>query len=168
MRQFLLILTLVLTFMSAKAQEKGEGSGTRFYAETSEKEVLLGNSLNVTFRLENGQGGTFIPPNWSESGFDVFGSNQSTSMSFVNGRSSTSAIYNFTVAPRDTGTLTIPQAEIRNGKSAIQTEPLTIRVLPNPDGTVASPRTLRTDPPAYPAMPDKPVPLKKKIKTTRI
>jgi hypothetical protein len=168
MRYVLLILTLVLTFRSAKAQGKGDGSETRFYAETSGKEVLLGNSLNVTFRLENGQGGSFVPPQWESSGFDVMGSNQSTSMSFVNGKSSTSATYNYTVMPRDTGTLTIPSATVRNGKSELHTEPLTVRVLPNPDGTVQTPQRLRLEQAPYPQPPDKPVPAKKKIKSTRI
>jgi hypothetical protein len=78
----------------------------------------------------------------------------------VNGVTNASVTYQYTVAPRDTGTLIIPKASIREGDRDRFTEPISIKVLPNPDGSVDTP-----DP--APAMPPRQEP-KKKIKTTRI
>ena len=136
MRTVLLIFSLaVLKVLSASAQDE-----TRFIVETNRTTLAVGEPLTVTFRLENGQNSSRIAPiDWESAGFMVLGSSQSSSISIVNGQASTTAAYQFNVTPVEEGTQIIPSATIRNGEKELHTEPLSVQVLPNPDGT--SPRT---------------------------
>ena len=150
MRTVLSIFSLVvLNFLSASAQNE-----TRFYAETSlpavnQKEgipeVAVSVSFKVSFMLENGQNnGRFTPPDWEAAGFMVLGSSQSSNISIMNGQTSTSASYHFTLTPVQEGILTIPSVSIKNGDAALKTEPISIQALPgaegvNPNGSKSSP-----------------------------
>lgn len=132
MRTVLSIFSLVvLNVLSATAQDE-----TRFFAEAKRTELALGEPLTVTFHLENGQNNSRIAPiDWESAGFRVLGTSQSSSISIANGRTSTTAAYQFTVTPLEEGTQIIPSATIRSGDQELRTDPISIQVLPNPDGT---------------------------------
>ncbi|MEI6407938.1 MAG: BatD family protein [Bacteroidota bacterium] len=166
MRVFLLFFMLVFSTLTVQGQENGRNADLKFYAEASDTEVLAGEQLTVTFHLENGQGGRFTPPDWDAAGFTVLGSNQSSSISIINGETTSSLTYNYVVIPREPGKLEIPSAAILIGKKEYHTETLPIKVSPNPDGTVQKPRA--ANPRNSRAVPQKEEKLKKPIKTTRI
>ncbi len=118
-------------------------SEPRFYADLPDLtwqagatvEVAVGEPIKVSFILENGKNnGRFTPPDWEAAGFMLLGSSQSSSISIINGETSASASYNYTVTAIQEGTLTIPAVSIKNGDGELHTEPITIKALPNADG----------------------------------
>lgn len=144
MRTVLLIYSLaVLNVFSATAQDE-----TRFFAEANRAELAVGEPLSVTFQLENGQNSSRIAPvDWESAGFMVLGSSQSSSISIIDGQTSTTAAYQFNVTPFEAGTRIIPSATIRSGEQELHTDPISIQVLPSPDGT--SPRSKPLKKPEY-------------------
>lgn len=166
MRAFLLFFMLVFSILTVQGQENGRDADLKFYVDASDTEVLVGNQLTVTFHLENGQGGRFTPPEWEAAGFTVLGSNQASSISIINGETTSSMTYNYAILPQESGKLEIPSATIVVGKKEYHTDPLSITVSPNPDGNVQKPRP--SNPRNTPVVPQKEDKLKKQIKTTRI
>ena len=83
------------------------------------------------FRLEykfNGSGDEFSPPKFD--GFRILsGPNQSTSMQFVNGRSSYSISYSYVLMALKEGNYTIPAATIKSGADIIRSNELNINVI---------------------------------------
>lgn len=132
MRNVLFIFSLVvLNVLSATAQDE-----TRFYCKASATEVAVGESIQVSFVLENGKGnGRISPIDWETAGFLVLGTSQSSNISINNGHTSASASYHYTITPMAEGTWSIPAATIRNGEEELHTEPIVIQAVPNPDGT---------------------------------
>ncbi len=107
----------------------------RFYVEISAVEVVVGKPVQVSFILENGKNnGRFNPPDWEAAGFMLLGSSQSSNISIMNGVTTASASYNFTVTPIAEGALTIPSVRIKNGDGELSTEPIAIQALPSADG----------------------------------
>ena len=116
----------------------------RFYVETGlpaatrqegAVEVVVGQAVQVSFILENGKNnGRFNPPDWEAAGFMLLGSSQSSNVSIMNGVTTASASYNFTVTPIAEGALTIPSVRIKNGDGELSTEPIAIQALPSADG----------------------------------
>ncbi len=167
---------LIFTALALAAQVSLAGQNTvKFSAEASKTEVLQGNYIQVTFTLENGQGGKFSPPDWNAAGFIVRGGpNQSSSFSMINGETKSSLTYTYFVEPKNEGEAVVPEAKMVVGSETYLTKPLTIKVLPNPDGVQVAPEqpTERYDFWGRP-VPDEPTPTppvtpKKKRPTTRI
>jgi hypothetical protein len=133
----------------------------RFYAEVDHSEIALGQTVRVSFILENGKGNSRItPPDWSSAGLTVVGSSQSSSMSIMNGETRSTASYNYTVAPADTGIVTIPAASVKSGSTELRTEPIVIKVRPGADGlSPVQPQRSPYQPSSEP---------KKKIKTIKM
>lgn len=131
MRNSLFILSfLLLNALSAAAQDE-----TRFYVKADPSEAAVGEQIEVSFILENGKNtGRFMPPDWEAAGFIVLGSNQSSSISIVNGQSSASASYNYTITPAEAGNLTIPSVSIKTAEGELHTEAITIKAIAGADG----------------------------------
>jgi hypothetical protein len=53
----------------------------------------------------------------------------------MNGQTSASASYYYTLTPMEEGVLTIPSVSIKNGETELHTEPITIQALPSADGS---------------------------------
>ncbi|MBC7777420.1 MAG: BatD family protein [Phycisphaerae bacterium] len=157
MRNVFFIFSLVIWV----AQGVTAQNEPRFYAEASATEVAVGEPIEVSFILENGKNnGRFTPPDWEAAGFILLGSSQSSSISIMNGETSASASYNYTVTPTQEGTLTIPAVSIKNGDGELHTEPISIKALPNADGvSPALPKRSPAQPQSEP---------KKKFKTIRM
>ncbi|MEL6389032.1 MAG: BatD family protein [Bacteroidota bacterium] len=94
--------------------------------------LFYGNVLKVKFELVNAPG-DFQPPSFDQ--FEIVGGpNTSTQFSMINGEVTQSASYEYLLLPLEEGNLTIASATVSNGVEPLQTEPLSIVVLPNPDG----------------------------------
>lgn len=169
----LIFLVLVAVLGSVNAQEN-----LKFSVELSSDSVLLGNYLEVTFTLENAQGANFIAPEFDA--FDVVGGpNTSSNFSMVNGVVNQSIAYSYFLKPRAIGNFYIQAASIEVDGKMIETLPLEVMALPNPDGIIQQPqrsnrREFRFDnfdfgPDSKQAIPqEKPKPKKKKRKTVKI
>ena len=163
MKKWLLLFCCLSISFYTIAQE------ATFSVNVSSDSVLLGNYLRVTFLLKNANAQQFDPPTFED--FDVVsGPNTSSSMSVVNGVVSQSVSYSYYVQPRDIGNYYITAASVLVGDKTLETAPVEILVLPNPDGIIQRPQgehAPRTDffgnfPPPRPVTP--PVPPKKKRK----
>ena len=87
----LLTFTLLLTtYYSSIAQ--------RFTATAQGKEIPLNYTFDITYTVENGDLQKFNPPKFD--GFDVYGPSTSQNYSIVNGRTSRSVSYTYTLQPK--------------------------------------------------------------------
>ena len=132
MRIFLSILFLLTAVSSIVAQE------VKFSVAVSSDTLLVGNYLELKYTIENAQPNGFEPPSFANMEI-VGGPNTSTSISIVNGEMTQSASYSYYLKPPDIGAYTIPPAFLKNGDSGIETPPIEIYVLPNPDGVIKPP-----------------------------
>lgn len=104
-----------------------------FSASSNARQVVLGNSFEITFTLKNGQASGFNPPNFK--GFRVLsGPNQSTSMTIINGRRSQEVGYSYRLQPEKIGKFTIPPATIAINKKTIKSNPVTVEVVKGKKG----------------------------------
>jgi hypothetical protein len=128
MKTVLIICSYILIYSSLQAQD------VVFKQEISQDTILLGNVLEIRYTIENTQGDFQAPD------FDgmtvVSGPNVSSQFSMINGKVSQSSSYTYFLMPQDVGTYQIHQANLENGENTWSTEPMTIIVLPNPDGII--------------------------------
>lgn len=148
----------------------GQKKEAGFTCNVSQKDVLLGNYVEVEYTLEGAQDGKLAPPDWA--GFDIVsGPNQSSSFQMVNGKTTSSISYTWYVEPRDTGTFVIPTASILVDGRELVTEPVEIHVFPNPDRIIEKPEKRRPSGLDFfgrETLPEPSVEPKKKRKTYRI
>jgi len=136
-KQLLLLICSLACSAVLMAQEE-----PRFTIELSTDSILMGNYFQVTFTLENAKGDDFAPPTFD--GFNIVsGPNTSSSMSIVNGQVSQKVSYTYYLEPRDIGNYFIEPASISTDDSILETQPLEVLVVPNPDGIRQSPQRER-------------------------
>lgn len=136
-RTILGLLFMIGITASLQAQE-----GARFTVEVSTDSILFGNYFKVTFSLENAKGGEFSAPDFSE--FHVVsGPNQASSMSIVNGEVTQSISYAYYLEPKDIGNFYIEPASVAVGNEIMETQPIEIMVVPNPEGIKQNPNGRR-------------------------
>lgn len=127
-QHFLLAVLLsmsVLTFAQAPA---------KFTVRVSTDSVLMGNNFQASFTLENADGANFKAPELAAY-FDVIsGPNTSSSTTMMNGQMSKSITYTYYLQPRETGVFYIEPASIETPDNYLETAPMEIMVVPNPDG----------------------------------
>lgn len=111
----------------------------KFTVEISTDSILLGNYFQVKFTLENASGEHFQAPVFE--GFQIVsGPNTSSSISIVNGEVSQMASYTFYLQPNDIGNYYIQPASIQVEENVLETIPLQVIVVPNPDGVIQTPQ----------------------------
>lgn len=142
-RVFVLLIIGILFQTVAFAQ-----SEPRFSVEISNDSILLGNYFIVKFTLENASSSNFQAPDFSD--FHVVsGPNFSSSMTVINGNMSQKASYTFYLEPKDIGNYFIQPASIETEAGTLETVPLEILVVPNPEGITQKPEmeeeTMRFD-----------------------
>ena len=168
MRDFLIAALLLSTSASMMGQQKTVQS---FEIQVSTDTILLGNFFEVRFLVQNAKG-TFDPPAFED--FQVVGGpNQSSSMSIVNGVSSQSSSYSYFLKPKSTGVLSIEPSYWEASDTTMETRPVDIVCLPNPDGIVEESKISSKDQifefGKFPFFGDAPAPKKKKkLKVTKI
>ena len=95
--------------------------------------ILMGNQLEVQFKLENVDGSNFQAPQF-EGFYIVGGPNQSSSFSMINGETSRSLTYTYYLEPKEEGNFYIEPASVDVGDKILSTLPVEIIVEANPDG----------------------------------
>lgn len=148
----------------------GQKSEVKFTCHISQKDVLLGNYVEVEYMLEGAQGGKLTPPDWA--GFDIVsGPNQSSSFQMMNGKTTSSVSYTWYIEPRDTGTFIIPSATIAVDGRELTAGEVEIHVFPNPDRIIEKPEKRRSSGLDFfgrEELPEPSIEPKKKRKTYRI
>lgn len=160
MRSFI-FCCLMLCLCALNAQ-----NSPNFYAKAAVQETPAGAPFELTIHYENGQGGQFIAPDWQAAGFSVVGTSQSSSMTIQNGVTNAVVRYQYTLVARESGPHTIPPATMKVGKTELHTEPITIQVGENPNGSVEPERPHTAPKTQDPS--ERQEKLKKTLKTTRI
>ncbi len=109
-----------------------------FSVEISSDSVLMGHHLKVTFAIENGKANDFSAPEFE--GFSVVsGPNMSSSFSMINGDVSQSVSYTYYLTPIEIGNYYIAPASVEVEDKILETQPLEVLVLPNPEGIQQGP-----------------------------
>ena len=62
------------------------------------------------------------------------GASQSTNYQYINGKSSRSNTWTYQLRAKEPGEYYIPPATFTDGESVYETEPVSVTVLPNPEG----------------------------------
>ena len=120
-----LIFSFLLVANGIFAQEK-------FSAMTSLDTVYLGNYFELSFTLENVKGQVEFP---DLSAFEVLsGPNMASSISIINGNTSSTYSYSYRLMPSQAGVFTIGSAQCETSKGKIESKALSIIVLENPEG----------------------------------
>lgn len=153
-------------------------SPVRFEAGVSSDSVFLGHYFQLAFTLENAGAKNFTLPELDPRLEILSGPNTSSSFSIVNGTSSQKTTYTLLIRPAEAGEFFIPPASVEADGKTLQTAPIAIRVVPNPDGKPQPSTGKRDDffrmdfgdifgdfPPAKPAPAEE---QKKKRKTVKI
>lgn len=105
----------------------------QFSVDLSIDSLLLGNRTKVTFTLENARGSNFVAPDFT--GFQIYsGPNQSSSVSMINGVVSQQQSFSYYLVAEEIGNYYIQPASIETEEGILETEPIEIIVVPNPDG----------------------------------
>lgn len=103
-----------------------------FTATVDAQRILQNSTVNVEFELKNAQGSKFQAPDFK--GFQVVGGpNKSTQMTIVNGKSSGSESYGYTLLAPKMGKYTIGSASIYSKGKEYKTKPITIEVIKGSD-----------------------------------
>ena len=141
------LLILGLSSLHIGAQD------VKFTVEVSNDTLLLGNYFELKYTVENASGNSFEPPQLTQ--MDIIGGpNTSTSMSIINGEMSQSSSYAYYIEPSDIGAYTIPPAYLTVGEEVMETLPIEIMVLPNPEGIIQPPGQAGTRLDQYQVVPD--------------
>ena len=137
MKKFILLFSFFLS-LQLNAQE------VKILVETSSDSILLGNSFEVRFTIENAEVKNFEPPQFE--GFTlVAGPNHSSTFTMVNGDVTRSVSYSYYLEPKDIGNYYIEPAIIDTGEEILETKPIEIIVLANPDGIIQKPNLDRKE-----------------------
>ena len=154
-------------------------SGQNFEVTVSTDSVLLGNYIEVSFKVEN-LDGNFEAPEFTDMDI-ISGPNTSSSIQIINGEKSSQLSYSYYLKPRDVGSHTIPPAYLITEEQTLETLPLVINVYPNPENIITEPQMAEDrmffnfddwspfTRPQQPSIPNPPAaPAKKKRKYKRI
>lgn len=108
-----------------------------FQVEVSSDTVLLGNYFSLKFSIENVEG-EFVPPSFE--GFQIIsGPNMSSQYSMINGVVTQKSSYSYHLLPLEEGSFEIGSARLKKKNDEISLDPITITVMPNPDGLIENP-----------------------------
>lgn len=130
-------ITIFAALLLAVASSAQEAAAT-FTVEVSTDSLLMENPLRVSFKLENGNGQDFEAPLFN--GFQmVSGPNISSSMSMMNGAVTQSVSYTYLLMPEQVGNYFIEPASIQVDGAVLETLPVEVIVVPNPDGIQQAP-----------------------------
>lgn len=132
---FLYLVSYFTTSCMILAQED-----PTFTIITSTDSVLLGNAIKITFTLNQVNGKNFTPPDWKD--WEVqSGPSTMMSTSIINGSMSGTQSFTYYCAPKEIGEAWIGPASIDYEGKTLESNPLKVRVYPNPDGIKSSPES---------------------------
>jgi len=132
------LVTFIACFMmiSVSAFSQDEAKLT---VEVSRDSILLGNYFEVKFKIENASVANFEAPSFE--GFTIVsGPNQSSSMMISNGAVTQSIAYSYYIEPQDIGHYFIDPAMVDTDKGLLESIPVEVLVVANPDGIIQQPQ----------------------------
>ena len=103
-------------------------AGVTFEARVDRTQTTLDEPVTYTLEISGEAGSLPSPTLPAMDGFNVYSSGRTQSFSLVNGRMSSSVIFNYVLVPKKTGTLTIGPATIAVDGQTYSTSPITITV----------------------------------------
>jgi hypothetical protein len=116
---FLLLITAAGSVLAQSAS---------FTASLNAREVIQGNTFQIAFTLKDADGNNFRPPSFRD--FAVVGSRGvSSSMTFINGKSSRSTTYTYTLQAKRTGSFEIGPATVEADGKNMSSNPVRIKVV---------------------------------------
>ena len=99
------------------------------FSASAPKAVALNQNFQITFTIENGQPKTLTPPSFAD--FQVLGGpNESSSMQWINGKTSQSVSYSYVLRPKKEGTFKINKAGANIEGANMEANELSITVTP--------------------------------------
>ena len=105
--------------------------------QLSSDTILLGNYFELKITVEDANG-TFEAPDLSA--FNIVGGpNTASSMTIINGSMTQSQSYSYYLEPKDVGNYTIPPAYLIIDEGQLESAPIDVIVIPNPDGIIQEP-----------------------------
>ncbi len=108
-----------------------------FSASSDAKQVVLGGNFEVSFILENANGGNFKPPPFKK--FTVLnGPNQSMSTTSVNGQWSRTLSYSYNLQPKKIGKFSVGPASITANGKTYSTKPVVVEVVQGKSSTATT------------------------------
>ncbi|MEM6316353.1 MAG: BatD family protein [Bacteroidota bacterium] len=138
MKKILLLMASTILFsVVASSQEDA-----KLTVEVSNDSILLGNYIEVRFIVSNAAVQNFEAPNFN--GFNIIsGPSQSTSMMISNGAMSQTVTYSYYVEPMAVGAYFIQPAYVDTDKGPLESMPIEVWVVENPDGIKQHPQQQR-------------------------
>lgn len=137
MRRTLVLLFIGILFQTYTFAQ----SEPKFSVEISNDSILLGNYFIVKFSIENTNSENFAAPDFTDFRV-VSGPNFSSNMTIINGQMSQKVFYTYYLEPKDIGNYFVPPASIETDSGVLETEPLEILVVPNPEQIIQKPSLL--------------------------
>lgn len=134
-------LTVSLLMLATIAFSQKEAKLT---VKISNDSILLGNYIEVKFTIENVAVKKFEAPDFT--GFNIVsGPNQSSSMMISNGEVTQSVAYSYYLEPVDVGNYFIQPAFVETDETVLESIPMEVLVVDNPDGIIQPLQNNRTD-----------------------
>ena len=112
-----------------------------FTVEVSSDTVGLDGYIQVTFTVKNEKSKKFTPPEFE--GFEAQGPSTSSMMSMVNGETTQSMSYTYTLLPKEKGVFTIGKATLKTDNETFQTDEKKIVVVEHFEGETNKPNRRR-------------------------
>ncbi len=151
MRRLPLLLLVAALMTLAAAPALGADDDVRVEAELDTREFAEGESFNLTVTINGPMRGSEAPLLPELKDFALAGTSSSSSFSFVNGQTSSSKIYRYTLVPLKSGKLEIPPIPVRVKGKVYQTQPLSLQVAAASSGAPRQGAPLASQPSAPPA-----------------
>ncbi len=108
-----------------------------FKATTDVRQVMLNNTFDVTFTINNSQATNFTPPDFKN--FQVLsGPNKSVSTSIINGSMTSQLSMSYSIRPQKIGKPKIGSASIKVGNKTYKTRPIAVNVVKGKPNTAAT------------------------------
>jgi len=133
----LLISTFIILSMMCHVAGQESGIITEITSDT----IYLGNACELRYSVKNLEV-QFEGPEFSEIRV-ISGPNVSTSMQFINGKMTSSHSYSYTLYPEEIGSYFIEPAYFTSADTVYEAPPISILVLPNPEGIKSRNRTFK-------------------------
>ena len=124
-------LSLISLILFSSVYVLAQQTPKTFEIEISTDSILMGNTFEFRYTVRNMQGRIDVP---EFGGMEVFGPQQQSSMQIVNGVSSSMLSRLYVVKPLEPGVLTIPPAYFVAKDTTLESRPVDIICLPNPEG----------------------------------
>lgn len=133
------LLIAIFIIISMIYRVVGQESG--IITEITSDTIYLGNACELRYSVKNLEV-QFEGPEFSELKV-ISGPNISTSMQFINGKMTSSHSYSYIFYPEEIGSYYIEPAYFTSVDTVYESPPISILVLPNPEGIKSSSRTFK-------------------------